>query len=140
MSHTFDHTQYKDEVEQRWGAGAYAAGDQWWRSLGTDGQDAFRATIEQLNSDWIAAADRGDDPTSESAQEVAQRHVEWLSSTPGTPAYHAGSEKDGTLASYLRGLGELYVADERFAANYGGNEVASFVRDALTHYADTQLG
>lgn len=45
MSHTFDHTQYKDEVEQRWGADAYAAGDQWWRSLGTDGQDAFRATI-----------------------------------------------------------------------------------------------
>ena len=37
MSHTFDHTQYKDEVEQRWGADAYAAGDQWWRSLGTDG-------------------------------------------------------------------------------------------------------
>ena len=71
---------------------------------------------------------------------MAQRHVEWLGSTPGTPAYHAGSEKDGTLASYLRGLGELYVADERFAANYGGNEVASFVRDALTHYADTQLG
>lgn len=93
MSHTFDHTQYKDEVEQRWGADAYAAGDQWWRSLGTDGQDAFRATIEQLNSDWIAAADRGDDPTSESAQEVAQRHVEWLGSTPALPRTMPGARR-----------------------------------------------
>lgn len=28
MSHTFDHTQYKDEVEQRWGA----PGTLWARS------------------------------------------------------------------------------------------------------------
>lgn len=49
MSHTLDHTQYKDEVEQRWGADAYATGDRWWRSLGKDGQDAFRPDLDQLN-------------------------------------------------------------------------------------------
>ena len=28
----FDHTQYKDEVEERWGKDAYAKSDAWWRS------------------------------------------------------------------------------------------------------------
>ena len=27
----FDHTQYKDEVEERWGKDAYAKSDAWWR-------------------------------------------------------------------------------------------------------------
>jgi MerR family transcriptional regulator, thiopeptide resistance regulator len=30
--------------------------------------------------------------------------------------------------------GEMYVADPRFAANYGGAEGAAFVRDALLAY------
>ena len=30
----FDHTQYKDEVEQRWGKESYAKSDTWWRGLG----------------------------------------------------------------------------------------------------------
>ena len=38
----------------------------------------------------------------------------------------------------MRGLGELYVADERFAANYGGQAGAEFVRDALRIYADAE--
>jgi MerR family transcriptional regulator, thiopeptide resistance regulator len=29
------------------------------------------------------------------------------------------------------GYGEMYVADERFAANYGGASGARFVRDAI---------
>jgi len=33
----------------------------------------------------------------------------------------------------------MYLADERFAANYGGPEGASYVRDALTHFALTEL-
>jgi hypothetical protein len=34
----------------------------------------------------------------------------------------------------------MYVADERFAANYGGVEGAAYVRDALTHLAVEQAG
>jgi len=29
----FDHTQYKEEVEERWGKEAYAASDRWWRGM-----------------------------------------------------------------------------------------------------------
>jgi len=33
----------------------------------------------------------------------------------------------------------MYVADPRFAANYGGAAGARFVRDALRVYADAHL-
>ena len=48
---------------------------------------------------------------------------------PGTPAANGGD-----IAHYVRGLAEMYVADERFAANYGGLAGAQFVRDALVNY------
>ena len=33
----------------------------------------------------------------------------------------------------------MYVADERFAMNYGGAEGAAFVRDAMKEYAERNL-
>ena len=36
----FDHTQYKDEVEQRWGKKAYADSDRWWRGMTRRGEGA----------------------------------------------------------------------------------------------------
>ncbi|QIM19484.1 MerR family transcriptional regulator [Leucobacter coleopterorum] len=135
MFEGFDHTQCREEVEERWGADAYAKGDQWWRSLGAEGQDEWREKLAALNADWIAAAARGDDPESATAQRLAKRHVEWLTATPGTPASVPG----GDLAGYLLGLGEMYVADQRFAANYGGVEGAAFVRDALAVYVEREL-
>ena len=39
----------------------------------------------------------------------------------------------------MLGLADMYVADARFAANYGGEEGATFVRDALHEYAARHL-
>jgi len=125
----FDHTQYRDEVEERWGKDAYAKSDSWWRGLGSEGQQGWRERVARLSADWTAAAERGEDPSSLAAQELAARHVEWLRSVPGTPAHEGGD-----LRGYVLGLGEMYVADERFAANYGGVDGATFVRDALRVY------
>lgn len=130
----FDHTQYREEVEQRWGADAYASGDRWWRGLGPEGRTEWQERLTALSSDWAAAAERGESPDSASAQELARRHVEWLRGIPGTPAAAGGD-----IAGYVTGLGELYVADERFGANYGGAAGATFVRDALAIYADRVL-
>lgn len=131
----FDHTQYKDEVEERWGKDAYARGDTWWRGLGTAGQAAWKERVGALNRDWIAAFAAGTEASSAEAQELARRHVEWLTSVPGTPASAPG----GDVRGYVAGLGEMYVADPRFAANYGGSEGAAFVRDALALYAEQNL-
>lgn len=131
----FDHTQYKDEVVERWGADAYATSDAWWRGLGEEGRRAFTERSKQLAEDWAAAAASGIEPTSDEAQTLAARHAEWLGSIPGTP----GSDQGRPPKEYVVGLAEMYVADPRFSANYGGPEGAELVRDALVAYAGRSL-
>ncbi len=128
----FDHTQHREEVEERWGKDAYARSDAWWRSLGADGQATWKEKAEKLGADWIAAADAGVAPDSDEAQALAARHADWLAGIPGTPGHDQGRPDAG----YLLGLGEMYVADERFAANYGGQKGAELVRDALRVYVE----
>ncbi|MFS0912152.1 MerR family transcriptional regulator [Microbacterium sp. 179-I 3D2 NHS] len=141
----FDHTQYKDEVEQRWGRQAYADGDRWWRGM-TDAERAdWQQRVSDLGRDWIAAAESGVDPASDEAQAIARRHVEWLTGIPGTPAsaLRQAQGPDTDVKAYVIGLGEMYVADPRFGANYatsaGGTQGAEFVRDALRVYAEAHL-
>jgi DNA-binding transcriptional MerR regulator len=131
----FDHTQYREEVEQRWGKDAYAKSDSWWRGMSQQRKDAFKETSRQLGVDWIAAAERGVAPESDEAQALAARQFEWLRGIPGTP----GGGAAGPTREYFVGLAEMYVADPRFAANYGGIDGAAFVRDAMKAYADRNL-
>lgn len=126
----FDHTQHRDEVEQRWGTQAYADSDAWWRGLGARGQATWRAGSAALAADWVAAAADGLDATSPTAQALARRHAQWLAAIPGTPGAGAAEAP----SDYLLGLAETYVADERFAAAYGGAAGATFVRDALREF------
>ena len=135
----FDHTQYREEVEERWGADAYRASDRWYRGMSDAERAAWLERAAQLGADWIDAADRGIAPDSDEAQALAERHVEWLTGIPGTPAARPG----GDVKAYVIGLGEMYVADPRFGANYatsaGGSAGAEFVRDALRVYAEANL-
>lgn len=135
----FDHTQHKAEVTERWGADAYASGDAWWGSKSAAEKAAWKDSLAELTDAWVAAASSGVSPDSAAARELAQRHVEWLRSVPGTPASTPG----GDLKGYVIGLGEMYVADERFGANYatsdGGSAGAEFVRDALRGFAEANL-
>ena len=130
----FDHTQYKEEVEQRWGKDAYAKSDAWWTSKSAAEKQQYKANAAALIADWSRAAASGIVADSDEAQVLARRQFEWLSGIPGTPQVNGGPTK-----AYFVGLGEMYVADERFAANYGGTTGATFVRDAMTIYADRNL-
>jgi DNA-binding transcriptional MerR regulator len=131
----FDHTRYKGEVEERWGADAYARGNSWWRDLTVEEKAEFRSRAAQLVSDWVAACTIGVDSAGEQAQALAQRQFDWLRGVPGTP----GSDANGPTKEYFTGLGEMYVADPRFSATYGGQAGAEFVRDAMLTYADRNL-
>ncbi|MFE5307959.1 TipAS antibiotic-recognition domain-containing protein [Isoptericola sp. NPDC056605] len=131
----FDHTQHQEEVTERWGADAYARSDAWWRGLGPAGQKEWQARTTELGDAWGDAARRGVAPTSDEAQALAARHAAWLGGIPGTP----GSEQGRPTKEYVVGLAEMYVADPRFAKNYGGTEGATFVRDALVAYAEREL-
>ncbi|MDQ2698426.1 MAG: MerR family transcriptional regulator [Actinomycetota bacterium] len=134
MFNGFDHTQYKDEIEQRWGKDAYAKSDAWWRSLTPEQKAGWQQLGAELGADWIAAAERGADPGGDEAQALAQRQFDWLRGIPGTPGYPNGPSKE-----YYVGLADMYVADERFAKNYGGVDGATFVRDAMHAFADRAL-
>ena len=131
----FDHATYKDEVIERWGEQAYADSDRWWQSLDGLEKDDWKTQTAALGAAWTDAAARAIAPEGDEAQALAARHVAWLRGIPGTPAATPG----GDVAGYVRGLGELYVADPRFAANYGGQAGAEFVRAALAAYADAHL-
>ncbi|MCI1901407.1 MAG: TipAS antibiotic-recognition domain-containing protein [Bifidobacteriaceae bacterium] len=135
----FDHTQYKEEVEQRWGKESYASSDRWYRSLSADERAEWKNLITQLNADWTQAAHQHlvsptpeTAPTSKAAQSIARRHVEWLAQLQ-RDAHVVG---DGSFCDYVRSLAQMYPQDERFAANYGGAEGATFVREALLHFMD----
>lgn len=131
----FDHTQFKTEVEERWGKDAYAKSDAWWRGQSAEQKAGWKATAQKLGEDWIAAAQAGIDPDGAEAQALAHRQFEWLRGIPGTP----GGGTTGPTKEYFTGLGDLYVADSRFAANYGGQSGAEFVREAMRSYADRNL-
>ncbi|MGX7729044.1 MerR family transcriptional regulator [Rhodococcus sp. 2H158] len=122
----FDHTQYRDEVIERWGQDAYDSSDRWWRGMSEAERDDWKSVAARLGADWTAAAAAGLDPAGPEGQDLARRHVAWLGSIPGTPGH--GEEPN---REYVLGLAEMYVADERFAANYGGPAGAEFVRSAL---------
>ncbi|HWK92074.1 MAG TPA: MerR family transcriptional regulator [Luteimicrobium sp.] len=129
----FDHTQHRAEVEQRWGKDAYARSDAWWRELSDDERAAWQQRTADRVAAWRDAAERGVDPTSAEAQELAREHVAWLASVPGTPRTPDGT---GAPDAYVVGLAEMYVADPRFAATYGGQDGATFVRDVLVAFVE----
>ncbi|MET1042768.1 MAG: MerR family transcriptional regulator [Microbacteriaceae bacterium] len=131
----FDHTQYREEVEQRWGKDAYAHSDSWWRSMSDAEKKQWQQRMQSLGADWLAATQQGLAADRDEAQALAQRQFDWLRGIPGTP----GGGTTGPTKEYFLGLAEMYVADERFAANYGGVEGAGFVRDAMTVYAERKL-
>ena len=135
----FDHTRYKDEVEERWGKDAYARSDAWWRAMTADEKKAWQQRVSDLGRDWIATAESGRRPTATGpGSRAASRRVA-DSASPAHPPSVAGWRREGIRL----GLGEMYVADPRFGANYatsdGGTAGAEFVRDALRVYADANL-
>jgi MerR family transcriptional regulator, thiopeptide resistance regulator len=124
----FDHTQYKDEVEQRWGADAYRAGEAWWRAMSKDKQAEYQARHNAISVDYQSARDAHESPDSDRVQVIVARHVDWLNL--------AASVTGGEItAGRLRGYGDMYVGDARFAKNYGGHDGAEFVRDAFRYYS-----
>ncbi len=93
----FDHTQYKDEVEQRWGKDSYAKSDAWWNSLSQDGKDDFMLAAAELIEAWkSAAASAASHPTATrprpraASVRLAERH-------PRNPADAGEARVEGLL-------------------------------------------
>ena len=126
----FDFGVHREEVERRWGAQAGTVPIAWWQGLGDEGRRALQADTQALDEAWQDAAARGIPVGGDEAQNLAGRHVRWL---------EAATDGHEVSATYLSGLGDLYVADELFWPNYGDVEGAAFVRGALAVYAERNL-
>lgn len=125
----FDHAQYEQEVTERWGRDAWARGARWWDALSDAEKRDYQQRHVDIAADYGRAHTAGKRADSDEAQAIAARHVEWISAT------------QQPTRCYVTGLGDMYVADPRFGANYDrhGAGTAEFVREALRTYAERNL-
>ncbi|GAA1902570.1 MerR family transcriptional regulator [Lapillicoccus jejuensis] len=124
-----DHEQeWSAEAQERWGeTDAWKQSRDRTSSYGKEDWVAIKADMDAVNDGLAAALGSGEPATSEAAMDAAEahrRHIErWFYDVPY--AMH-------------RGLGDLYVADERFTQTYEdvAPGLARFTRDAIHANAD----
>lgn len=123
----FDHTQYEDEVVERWGQEAYDQSDAWWRATSDADKRRFGDDQKHIAADFAAASQAGLAADGPEAQAIARRQFDWI----------ATAWRSEPSADAFEGLGEMYVSDPRFTATYDahGAGTAVFVRDAMKAFA-----
>lgn len=125
----FDHEQYEPDARDMWGDDVVNRSNAAWKALGPQGQKAHLEEAKFLTLELADAMKRELPPADPVVQEAVSRHHAWVSLfwVPGREAY--------------KGLGDMYVADPRFAANYEkvAEGLAGFTRDAIAVWADENL-
>lgn len=125
----FDHTQYEEEVRSRWGDEAWEGSHSWWSAMSKSERQAFLRRAADVNGALRLAAEQELAPESEGFQHAVANHHAWLAAQPNPM-----TEREAYLA-----LADMYVADDRFAATYGGPECARRIRVAIGLWADQNL-
>ncbi len=123
-----DPTQYADEVRERWGeTDAYRESNRRTPAYGKQDWQRIQAEADGVLAAYAAAYGAGLPATSAQAVGAAEQHRLHISRAfyECSPAMH-------------RALGDMYVADERFAAYYDkvATGLAVYVRDAIHANAD----
>jgi DNA-binding transcriptional MerR regulator len=127
----FDHTQYREEVIERWGQDAYEASDSWWTALDDTGRQQFRQELDDLVAAFADASAREVDPAGAEGLALGRRQYDWVRTAWG---------REPTAEAFT-GLGQMYVDDPRFGKTYSaeGRSFARFVRDVMAAYAAAEL-
>ena len=115
--------KYGAQVRAKYGDAAMDASNARLRGLTKKQWDAINQDGAQAEAQLKLAMETGD-PTGEAAIKAAAMHRVWLG--------HFGEYDDDMHI----GLGEMYVADERFKAYYDAVKpgAAEFLRDAIKEY------
>lgn len=117
-----DPSQFEAEVRERWGDDAWERSAQRRDGMTDDQRQADDQQSSDINTALRDAAESGVDPSGERFQALVSEHYRWITEQWGGSA----PERDA-----YSGLAELYVADERFAAVYGGLANAETIRAAI---------
>jgi DNA-binding transcriptional MerR regulator len=119
----FDPAAHEEEARSRWGHTAeYAESMRRTKGYTKDDWAQIRAESNAITDAFAKAAEAGVAATDARAMDVAERHRQHIDRWfyPCSKAMH-------------RGLGQMYVADERFAASYEKARagLAQFICDAI---------
>jgi DNA-binding transcriptional MerR regulator len=117
---------YRDEARQRWPS-EFAGVEGRLRAMGKESWKTVQKEGEEIATELAQIV--GDDPASDEAQRLVKRHHSWIENF-----YPADADR-------YRGLAEMYIADERFAAYYDAFApgLAKFLSQAMQQYAASQL-
>jgi len=129
MFQGFEHNPYEAEARERWGDDAVDASHERIKALSADDAEKARTGYGRVHDGLAPLLAEGVPASDERVQELVDLHFQVISLfwTPNAEAY--------------RGLGQMYVDDERFRQNIGqGNDaLVTYLRDAMAIYADGKL-
>lgn len=116
--------QYGAEIRQKYGDKLIDASNAHLKGMTPQQYAKAQSLSEEINALLIQAVTEGN-PTGETAQKACALHEQWLR------MYYLGYTRE-----YHRYMGELYVSDERFAANYNrlAPNCAAFFCEAIQIY------
>ena len=127
----FDNTEfenYKAEAREKWGStDAYREHQEKTKGYSKDKWNSMAADMDAIMGRFAAVLKNGDTPDSAAAQELVkalQSHI--------TENYYTCTKE------ILFGLGQMYVADERFKNNIDkhGDGTAAFICEAIAVYCN----
>ncbi|WP_127550532.1 MerR family transcriptional regulator [Paenibacillus amylolyticus] len=120
----FSQNPYEQEARERWGDHAVDHANQKLHSKSTTEQEALSDKMNEIYKSLAAL--RHTEPASAEAQAGIQEWYTWL------------NQMGSYSPEAFRGLGQMYVDDERFTRNIDqfGDGLAVFMRDAMAVFAD----
>jgi len=119
----FDPEEHAEEAERRWGGtDAYRQSQRRVSNYTKEDWLKIKAEQEEVAANLAALFESGAAPESEEAMAAAEAHRQ-----------HIGRWYYDCSYEIHRGLGEMYVGDERFRANYDALApgLSEFIRDAI---------
>ena len=117
---------YQAEVKERWGdTAAYGEYAEKTKDYGKQQWNDLAAGLDGIMADFAACMKEDNLPTSSAAQELVKNLQDYITAH----CYHCTDE-------ILYGLGQMYVADERFTANIDrhADGTAVYICAAITAY------
>lgn len=126
----FDNSQYEAEVRSRWGDDAWERSAERLEKLDEAAVQAESKRTIDITAALRSAAESGLDVASQPFQSLIADHYAWVTDWWGGKA--------PTREEYA-GLAQMYVADLRFAATYGGQQNAELIHQAISIWIDQNL-
>jgi DNA-binding transcriptional MerR regulator len=129
IMNAFDNSEfenYKQEVKEKWGeTDAYKEHKEKTKDYGKEKWNNLSEKMNDIMAEFSVCMKNGEAPDSDNAQSL----VKMLQNHITENYYHCSNE-------ILMGLGQMYIADERFKNNIdkNGEGTAEFIREAIEIY------